>query len=302
MNGKPGSSKHDRKFIVSRGSLYEPGTGRDHRDTGIVFWGEWEGPSVFWRIEGAPGKPKPSIIHAPFRPDSAPFGPVQNTDPLVFGDAFIYSNCLQHAYASLRRLAEGSIVLFGRHSREAYQPAFSLDTCLVVHRLEALEPLPFDPAGIRQRHSRRRRPEPSLHGGSCQRVRRLLRKDGNGGQGLAVQLLPRPPARRPEPSLRASATGAGRSAEGRDQLREHARDQVWNGKHSRARCDLGGGRPPGRGTRLRSRLPSGRTAFHRPRASPEQSRLKCRHLSLWTRLFWKERLDSSGITRGPDLA
>jgi hypothetical protein len=61
---------------------------------------------------------------------------------MVFGDAFIYSNCLQHAYSSLRRLAQGSIVLFGRHSRE---PAFSLDTCLVVDRVEALAPLPFQP-------------------------------------------------------------------------------------------------------------------------------------------------------------
>jgi len=146
MDWKPGNSKHDRKFIVSRGSLFEPGTGQDHRDASIVFWGEWEGPSVFWRIEDPPGKPGPSIIHAPFRPEGAPLEPVQNTDPMVFGGAFVYSNCLQHAYASLRRLTEGSLVLFGRHSRVAYQPAFSLDTCLVVNRVEALEPHPFDAA------------------------------------------------------------------------------------------------------------------------------------------------------------
>jgi hypothetical protein len=65
---------------------------------------------------------------------------------MVFGDAFIYSNCLQAAYSSLRRLPEGSLVLFGRHSRGGSQRAFSLDTCLVVDRVEALEPLPFDSA------------------------------------------------------------------------------------------------------------------------------------------------------------
>ncbi len=146
MNWKPGNSKHDRKFILSRGSLFEPETDRDREDVSIVFWGEWEGPSVFWKIDGAPGKPKPSIIHAPYRPDRAPVEPVQNTDPMVFGDAFIYSNCLQAAYASLRRLPEGSLVLFGRHSRGGSQRAFSLDTCLVVDRVEALEPLPFDSA------------------------------------------------------------------------------------------------------------------------------------------------------------
>jgi hypothetical protein len=146
MDWKSGNSKHDRKFIVSRGSLFDPASGRDDRDASIVFWGEWEGPSVFWRIEDPPGKPKPSIIHAPFRPDRAPVEPVQNTDPMVFGDAFIYSNCLQAAYASLRRLPEGSIVLFGRHSRESSQRAFSLDTCLVVDRVEPLESHPFDPS------------------------------------------------------------------------------------------------------------------------------------------------------------
>jgi hypothetical protein len=65
---------------------------------------------------------------------------------MVFGDAFVYSNCLQRAYASLRSLATGSIILFGRHSRVAHRPAFSLDTCLVVDRVEELEPVPFDPA------------------------------------------------------------------------------------------------------------------------------------------------------------
>ena len=146
MDWKAGNSKHDRKFIVSRGSLFEPDTGRDHRNVDAVFWGEWEGPSVFWRIDNAPEKPKPSIIHAPFLPDRPPLESVQNTDPMVFGDAFIYSNCLQHAYASLRNLVEGSIVLFGRHSRGRSQPAFSLDTCLVVERVERLEPVPFDQA------------------------------------------------------------------------------------------------------------------------------------------------------------
>jgi hypothetical protein len=144
MDWKRGNSQHDRKFIVTRGSLFEPDAKQDHRDVDIVFWGEWEGPSVFWKIDGAPGKPRPSTIHAPFRPDRLPLEPVQNTDPMVFGDAFIYSNCLQDAFVSLRTLVAGSIVLFGRHSRGARQPAFSLDTCLVIDRVEALGPVPFD--------------------------------------------------------------------------------------------------------------------------------------------------------------
>jgi hypothetical protein len=56
---------------------------------------------------------------------------------------FIYSNCLQHAYVSLRTLSTGSIILFGRHSRVDGQPGFNLDTCLVIDRVETLAPGPF---------------------------------------------------------------------------------------------------------------------------------------------------------------
>jgi hypothetical protein len=83
-----------------------------------------------------------STIHTPYRPADCPTESVQNTDPMVFGDAFIYSNCLQDAFVSLRTLAAGSIVLFGRHSRANNEPAFSLDTCLVIDRIEKLAPVP----------------------------------------------------------------------------------------------------------------------------------------------------------------
>ena len=93
MGWKPGLSRHDRKFMLTRGSVLEWDTGRDHPSVPIVFWGEWEGRSVFWKLNRPPGKPMPSIIHAPFRPAHCPTVPIQNTDPMVFGDAFVYSNC-----------------------------------------------------------------------------------------------------------------------------------------------------------------------------------------------------------------
>src|SRR5207249_3533856 len=55
----------------------------------------------------------------------------------------IYSNCLQQHYVSLRTLSPGSIILFGRHSRADGQAAFSLDTCLIIDRFEALVPRSF---------------------------------------------------------------------------------------------------------------------------------------------------------------
>lgn len=144
MEWKAGRSSHDRKFMLSRGSLFDPVSDRDHPETSLAFWGEWEGPSVFWKLDGRSRPSLPSVIQAPFRPTERPSSPVQNTDPLVFGEAFIYSNCLQGAYRSLRTLTSGSIVLFGRHSRTAGRPAFGLDTCLVVDRVESLLPVPLE--------------------------------------------------------------------------------------------------------------------------------------------------------------
>ena len=142
MAWKPGKSPHDRKFILTVGSMYDPATQRDHRLVPLGFWGEWEGPSVYWRVN-SPGKPLPRLVHAPFRPVHWPAAPVQNTDPMVFGDGFVYSNCLRCTYPSLGTLSRGSIVLFGRYGRVAGRPSFSLDTCLVVDQVHTLPPVPI---------------------------------------------------------------------------------------------------------------------------------------------------------------
>ena len=89
----------------------------------------------------------PRIVHAPFRPVHRPDMPVQNTDPMVFGDSFIYSNCLQPTYASLRQLSPGSIVLFGRYGRSDGRHSFSLDTCLVIDHRRSMTPNPLETPG-----------------------------------------------------------------------------------------------------------------------------------------------------------
>jgi hypothetical protein len=140
MAWKTGRSRHNRKFIVSLGCAYDRETDVDHRWVPLVFWGEWEGPSVFWRRESS-GRPSPSIVHAPFRPETWPSGSFQNTDPLVFGSNIIYSNCMQGTYKALRGLTPGSIILFGRHGRQDRAASFGLDTCLVVDRQETMRPV-----------------------------------------------------------------------------------------------------------------------------------------------------------------
>lgn len=145
MPWKDGGSIHDRKFMWHPGSALDIGTGVDYVDVPLTFWGEWEGPSLFWRID-SPGRPLASVVHAPFRPAEVPTSSVQNTDPMVFGDAFIYSNCRQANRKVLRGLPEGSLILFGRLGKKqgTLEPFFALDTCLVVDRVQSLPARPFE--------------------------------------------------------------------------------------------------------------------------------------------------------------
>ena len=53
----------------------------------------------------------PEVLAHAVPPSAAPTEPRRNTDPLVFGTDFIYSNCKQSP--PMRALAEGSLVLFG---------------------------------------------------------------------------------------------------------------------------------------------------------------------------------------------
>lgn len=148
MPWKEGGSIHDRKFMWHPGSALDVESGTDHVGVPLTFWGEWEGPSVFWKLDAPEGELLPSIVHAPFRPAEVPTTSVQNTDPMVFSDAFIYSNCRQPSKPVLRGLPEGSIILFGRLGKRGEtrkkEPFFTLDTCLVVDRVQSLPARPFD--------------------------------------------------------------------------------------------------------------------------------------------------------------
>lgn len=148
MSWKDGNSTHDRKFMWHSGCAVDIGSDADHVDVPLTFWGEWEGPSVFWKLDPPEDELLPSIVHAPFRPAEVPTTSVQNTDPMVFGEAFIYSNCRQPSQPVLRGLPEGSLILFGRLGKRGptrkKEPFFTLDTCLVVDRVRSLPARPFD--------------------------------------------------------------------------------------------------------------------------------------------------------------
>lgn len=126
--------EHRRKFLLSPGSVLED-DGAVHRHEDLCLWGEWEAPSLVvhrWPTRGRlAGLPR--VLHRPRLAPLPSTGIVQNSDPLVFGNAFRYSNCRQstrytHRPQKQQCLDLGSVVLFG--SKQG--GAFVLDTCLVV--------------------------------------------------------------------------------------------------------------------------------------------------------------------------
>lgn len=116
---------HARKFLKATGEYVLDG----QLKTGpVVFWGEWEAQSRVVRTfaNGGPGYPR--WLHEPYWEVPRHRLHLQNTDPLVFGDRFMYSNCRQARNRKLRELAPGSLVVFGsKHQRE-----FVIDTVFVV--------------------------------------------------------------------------------------------------------------------------------------------------------------------------
>lgn len=143
MGWKYGGSRHDRKFLQAAGQATDPSTRQGYSDIELQFWGEWEPPSRVTRLgRRRENWGKPEFLHHPIWPIHPPSNEPdprdtrrqgrQNTDPFVFGDCFLYSNC-QQGRKLMRTLAPGSIVVFGRGSH-AREPGglFTMDTCLVV--------------------------------------------------------------------------------------------------------------------------------------------------------------------------
>ena len=129
------SGPHGRKFLlsdaayVSRAGAWAQGL--------VGFWGEWEPPSAGATPLRARRPDEPTYGHVPIYHTPATHDGLWDTDPCVFGERFMYAGCQQHTNHAhpdgaretfLRRLAPGSLVLFGSSVRGR----FVLDTALVV--------------------------------------------------------------------------------------------------------------------------------------------------------------------------
>lgn len=120
-------SGHARKFMQLRGT-WIAGDGSVHGGE-LWAWGEWEAQSELVRsldASGAPGLP-----HHLWRPyyviPRGGYERLHNTDPFIFGERFLYSNCKQPSRPGLRQLGRGSVIAFG-----SKRGGWVLDTVLVV--------------------------------------------------------------------------------------------------------------------------------------------------------------------------
>jgi hypothetical protein len=122
---------HARKFLQAQGSYLSDLSGNLVSGP-LAFWGEWEPQSRvihdYPRADRGGGLPRRLLEPYWQRPGVA--FPRHNTDPLVFGEDFAYSNCRQENNGRLRRLADGSVILFG--SKQAGENEFVLDTVMVI--------------------------------------------------------------------------------------------------------------------------------------------------------------------------
>src|SRR5436309_566311 len=120
--------KHRRKFLRVPGHYRSDSSEAGH-SAEIAFWGEWEPQSRVRALVNSQNG-LPHFLHVPYFA-GAPKHDAQNTDPFVFGDRFLYTECQQHRVTGatqLRYLTRGSVILFGSHLKGS----FVLDTVFVV--------------------------------------------------------------------------------------------------------------------------------------------------------------------------
>ena len=92
-------------------------------------WGEWEPQSKRLRgLNGCSERGYPQHLwHPYYEVPERGCGDLHNTDPFIFGDRFLYSNCRQ-GRKSLRSLGRGSVIAFGSHKARRWV----LDTVMVI--------------------------------------------------------------------------------------------------------------------------------------------------------------------------
>ena len=131
-------SNHRRKFMQLHGNWIE---GDGTTQTGDLWaWGEWEPESeiVGEFITLGANSQCPRFLWKPYYIPKTDLEckdkKLHNTDPFIFGNCFLYSNCGQEAQSKrvLKELAQGSVIAFGSGKKINDRPTWTLDTVMVV--------------------------------------------------------------------------------------------------------------------------------------------------------------------------
>lgn len=125
---------HRRKFMQLCGR-WTTGNGVV-TDGNLWAWGEWEPESKLLRMLSGSGNDPlmPRNLWKPYYVPKSNYRGLHNTDPFIFGDCFLYSNCRQSAEnsAGLRHLGRGSVIAFGSGKEIEGDRRWMLDTVFVV--------------------------------------------------------------------------------------------------------------------------------------------------------------------------
>ena len=116
---------HARKFVKNKGKYVS--YNEDLINDNLIFWCEWEPQSEIIKEFSIPATEKelPKYIQIPFW-DTAER--LQNSDPFIFCNNFIYAFCHQDNNEIMRKLDAGDLILFGSKINNR----FKIDTVFVI--------------------------------------------------------------------------------------------------------------------------------------------------------------------------
>ena len=138
---------HKRKCMQFRGEWIERDGSRHTGD--LRAWGEWEPESdiipEFNTQERSPRHPR--YLWDPHYALRNCYEDLHNTDPFIFGDRFLYSNCgqLSRSKRGLKHLDQGSLIAFGNGRMVDGKRKWALDTVLAIR-----DSFPYDPLDPRK--------------------------------------------------------------------------------------------------------------------------------------------------------
>ena len=138
---------HARKFLSVIGRYYDEEKKQESSLQSLRVWCEAEWDTKVRTLNPvSEDAPRWEHFFLPARPN-CPTGGI-NTDPYIFGEQFVYTNCRQQRSPLLRNLNAGDMILFGslKHLNGEERFSFLLDTVFIVSSESTfLEDLPSAP-------------------------------------------------------------------------------------------------------------------------------------------------------------